>query len=233
MSPRRFRVVTTVQAIVGTVLILAAVAAIVLASNALLLPRGPIASLDAALEEHPAQPNPGAVVCPSGQSLARRPTPMPVTSTELIDCPSLFDGRIVRYEGEAVGEVLLRPGRAWVHVNDDLYARELGPVAEHRTVAGGNSGMAISMPRDDATHVLPGSFRRVGTGVGVVGTFVRADPEDGGSPAIVATDVEILREARAIQQKVSTARVIVAAAMGIVVLGLLFLRRVRQQRDQD
>ena len=230
MSPRRFRVVTTVQAIVGTVLILAAVGAIVLASNALLLPRGPIASLDAALDEHPARPNPGAVVCPTGQSLAQRPIPMPVTSTELIECPSLFDGRVVRYEGEAVGEVLLRPGRAWVHVNDDLYARQLGPVAEHRTVAGGNSGMAISMPRDNAVEVVPGSFRRVGTGVAVVGTFMRADPQDGGSPAIVATAVEIVREPRVIEQRVSTVRVIVAAAMAMVVLGLLFLRRARQRR---
>ena len=230
MSPRRFRVVTTVQAIMGTVVILAAVAAIVVASNALLLPRGPIASLDAASQEHPARPNPGDVVCPTGQSLARRPTPMPVSSTELIECPSLFDGRVVRYEGEAVGEVLLRPGRAWVHINDDLYARQLGPVAEHRTVAGGNSGMAISMPRDDAVKVLPGSFRRVGTGVAVVGTFLRADPEDGGSPAIVATDVEIVREPRTIEQKVSVVRVIVAAAMAAVVLALLLLRRARQQR---
>jgi hypothetical protein len=230
MSPRRFRVVTTVQAIVGTVFILVAVAAIVVASNALLLPRAPLASLDVPSDQLPAQANPGAVVCPSGEALARRPTPMPVTSTELIECPSLFDGRVVRYEGEAVGEVLLRPGRAWVHVNDDIYARRLGPVAEHRTVAGGNSGMAISLPRDDAVQIVPGSFRRAGTGVGVVGTFLRADPEDGGSPAIVATDVEIIREPRAIQQTVSMVRVIVAAAMTAVVLGLLFLRRARRRR---
>ena len=230
MSPRRFRVVTTVQAIVGTVLILVAVAAIVVASNALLLPRGPVASLDAPLDEHPAQANPGAVVCPSGQALARRPTPMPVTSAELIECPSLFDGRIVRYEGEAVGEVLLRPGRAWVHVNDDIYARRIGPVSEHRTVGGGNSGMAISLPRDDAVQIMPGNFRRAGTGVTIVGTFLRADPEDGGSPAIVATDVQIVREPRLIQQRVSSARVIVAVAMTAVVLALLLLRRVRLRR---
>jgi hypothetical protein len=233
MSPRRFRVVTTVQAIVGTVLLLVAVAAIVLGSNALLLPRGPITTLGAPVDEHPAQENPGAIVCPSGEALARRPTPMPVTSTELIECPSLFDGRIVRYEGEAVGEVLLRPRRAWVHVNDDIYARRIGPVAEHRTVAGGNSGMAISMPRDDATQIIPGSFRRVGTGVGVVGTFLRTDPEDGGSPAIVATDVDILREPRAIHSKVSLRRVIVAVVLAVAVLALLVLRRRRQQRVYD
>jgi hypothetical protein len=230
MSPRRFRVVTTVQAIMGTVVLLGAVAAIVVGSNALLLPRTQLPSLDAPLQEHPARRNPGAVVCPTGQSLAQRPTPMPVTSSELIECPSLFDGRVVAYQGEAVGEVLLRAPQAWVHVNDDIYASRIGPVSQHRTVAGGNTGMAVAMPHDLAEGVVPGTFQRAGTGLSVVGTFLRADPEDGGSPAIRATAVQILREPRNIEHEVSTVRILVAGAMVLLTAALLFLRRVRAQR---
>lgn len=231
MSPRRHRPITTVQAILGTVGLVGVVAAIIGLSQLLLLPAGPVPPLDPPELEDEAETNPGAVTCPSGQNIADRPTPMPVTSEELIECPTLFDGELVRYEGEAVGEVLLRPTHAWVHVNDDLYAARIGPVSEHRTVVGGNSGMAVSIPRGIASLVTPGAHRTAGTGLSIVGTFLRADSEDGGAPSIRAVDVQIVRDARAISQVTSRRRLVAAAVLVIVMLALLVALRVSRTRE--
>ncbi|MPZ73454.1 MAG: hypothetical protein GEU74_09515 [Nitriliruptorales bacterium] len=231
MSPRRYRPITTVQAIVGTVAILAAVAVIVGMSQLLLLPQTGVRLLEAPEHEDEGLTNRGEVTCPSRENLARRPSPMPVSSSELIECPKLFDGEQVRYEGEAVGVVLLRPTHSWVHVNDDPYAVRIGPVSEHRTVAGGNSGMAVSMPRETAAAVTPGAFRTAGTGLSIVGTFLRADPDDGGAPSIRATGVRVVRDARSVHQEISVRRIVAAVVFVAVAMGLLVVRRVVRRRS--
>ena len=233
MSTRRHRPVTTMQAILGTIAIVGIVAALVGLSHLLLLPAGDVPLFDPPVLEDENSKNPGEITCPSGQNLAARPEPMPVTSAELIECPGLFDGEEVRYEGEAVGEVLLRSTSGWVHVNDDIYGVQIGPLSEHRTVAGGNSGMAVSMPREDAVRVTAGGHRRVGTALSIVGTFVRADRRDHGAPAIRATDVEIVRESRAVAAPPTSLRRVVAAAVLSLLIAAMALgvRNARRRRD--
>jgi hypothetical protein len=198
----------------------------------MLLPRSAVPLLDPPALEDENDRNPGGIRCPSGQNLAQRGTPMPVTSAELIECPTLFDGEQVRYEGEAVGEVLLRPTHGWVHVNDDLYAIQIGPLSEHRTVAGGNSGMAVSMAREQAAAITPGSHHTAGTKVEIVGTYLRSDPRDDGAPAIRAISVDVTREARPVAPaQVSLRRAVVAAVLMAATVVLLIVLRVSRRRQ--
>jgi hypothetical protein len=37
------------------------------------------------------------------------------------------------------------PG-AWLHLNDDRYALDLGPLPQHRTAVAGNSGVPVLVP---------------------------------------------------------------------------------------
>ena len=229
MTPRRHRPITTIQALMGTAGLIAAAAALIGVSHLLLLPSQVTTPLPAPELEGGEEQRPGAVTCPTHGDLRRRPQPMPVTSAELIECPELFDEELVTYEGEAVGAVLLRSTHGWLHLNDDVYANQLGPLSRHRTVVGGNSGMAVSVPREVAEEVVAGNSRIHGTGVEVVGQFFKAYGGDGGAPAIAANEVRIVREAEQFTHVTSQRRVVTAAFLVPTVIALLVLWR-RQQR---
>lgn len=140
------------------------------------------------------------------------PEPVVVSADDLVECPDAFDGVTVRYTGEAVRAVLHRGPRAWVHLNDDRYALELGPLYDHRTTVGGNSGVPVSIPTavaDDITHV--GNARSRGATLTVTGTFRRANPDDGGGPGIHADTARITEPGRPVGRPVDQIRIVTAA----------------------
>ena len=229
MSPRRRPPITRLQALLGGIALLAGVAGVVGVSYALLLPPETVASLPATQEEPESQRAPGEVVCPTEREVDARPSPLAVTSAELIECPLSFHGTEVRYAGEAVGAVLLREDYAWLHLNDDRYALLIGPLSRHRTVDGGNAGMAVTVPRDDAIGVSAGHARLHGTRLAITGTFLRSDGPDAGAPFIRATQVEVLEEAVAFAHPVAPRRLLAAIVLTAATLVLLVrLRRVRR-----
>jgi hypothetical protein len=103
-----------------------------------------------------------------------------VTSNELYDCPQTFDGSLVRYRGEVIGGVLRRQEGAWVHLNDDIYAGDVGPLPAHRDFRGGNAGVGVFIPHalaEQISHV--GGPRDRGDILEVTGTFHRVDAATG------------------------------------------------------
>lgn len=198
-------------------LLLAAVGvAVMVGLTQMLVPRGEILPpLPAPAEEDPVTP--GAIVCPPASELPQPDEPVEIDAGTLIDCPVVFDGHRVRYAGEVVEAVLPRGDRAWVHLNDDLYSGEAGPLPQSRTALGGNSGIAVSLPADDARaihHV--GGHRAQGDRLEVVGTFHAADPADGGAPTIQADKVRVLRVGHVIEHPVSQPRLVVAIALALL-----------------
>lgn len=148
-------------------------------------------------------------------------TAQPVKASDLIECPQLYDGRKVVYEGEVVRAILRRGDRAWVQVNDDAYALDLGPLPEHRTAVGGNSGIAVSIPAESATQLRHvGRHQQQGDVIRVSGTFHRADRADGGGPTIQAATVVISRFGHRFDLDVSRPRAAVAALLGLAVVFL-------------
>lgn len=224
MSPRRDRPLKPTEAALGILLVVLVLGGIVGLSYALLVPADPEAQLPAPVE--PDEAGLGVRACdeeellpPNGES------PPIVTSTDLIECPDLFDGRRIAFEGEAVGAVMRQGTLAWLHVNDDVYGNTLGPLPEHRLAGGGNAGMAVLVPVDEAQDITTGGFNRRGTGLTVTGIYHKDHPADPGAPAIDADTLEVTREAREVDHPAYTPRLVVAGVLAALTLGLAVLWR--------
>lgn len=156
-----------------------------------------------------------------------------VESAEVIDCPDAFDGHVVVYTGEVVGDVLQRDGGAWVLVNDDAYALELGPLSAHDEFSGTNSGLSVWLP-DPLPELEPGGSDVRGTVIQVRGVVHRADPADGGGLTIRGLDddsTSIVAEARRADQPVHWGQAAVAVVFALGAGAIYYLeRRARAQR---
>ena len=136
-----------------------------------------------------------------------------LTSALATACPRLLEGRRVVYVGEVVGDVLRRDGGAWVQVNDDDYALEVGPLGAHRERRGFSAGLAVWLP--DGLHESlgpPGRHGRRGAVVLVEGVFLRADPADGGGMSVRADTLTVIAPPVAVAPPLD--RPLVIAAVG-------------------
>lgn len=154
-----------------------------------------------------------------------------VDSPTVLACPAGLDGLEVRLVGEVVGDVLPREGGAWLTINDDAHAREVGPLVGHGTRRGTNRGLAVWAP--DGTHErlgAPGRAGRRGDLVVVVGTVRRADPDDGGGLTVRASAIEVLvtgaRASAPLHRTQAVAAVV--ALTGVAIAGGLRLRGARR-----
>jgi len=151
-----------------------------------------------------------------------------VASAALIENASAWDGRVISFAGEAVGEAMARGGHAWLHVNDDAYqVRNLG---EARRLVGYNSGQAIWAPLELARRVrLFGDYRTEGDTIRVSGEFHAACREHGGDMDIHATALEVVRGGRAVAQRLNLGRL--GFGFGLLAFaGALWLMRFRGAR---
>jgi hypothetical protein len=86
-----------------------------------------------------------------------------VSSQELISRAKEYDGRVVAYEGEVIGEVMPRGAFAWVNIND------------------GKNAIGCWMQLDLARAIQhAGSYKAKGDWIEASGIFNRACPEHGG-----------------------------------------------------
>ena len=155
-------------------------------------------------------------------SLGDRPV---VTSAMVLACPAAFDGIAVRYAGEAVGDLLQRDGGAWVLVNDDDYAIEVGPLPAHGEHRGINSGLTVWLPEEFSSSVTGlGRPNQRGDVLGIDGRIVRADPQDGGGLTLRATDVEVLAASRTVAEPLDRPQLWFMIAVMLVAAGFWGLR---------
>jgi len=95
-----------------------------------------------------------------------------VSSADLIVKAKDLDGKIVEYEGEVVGDIMVRGGFAWLNLNDGKNA--IGVWADRRAIGGITS---------------TGGYKSKGDVVRVNGIFNRARSEHGGDPDIHAQTI--------------------------------------------
>jgi hypothetical protein len=128
-----------------------------------------------------------------------------VTSAALIENASAWDGCVISYAGEAVGEALTRADHAWLQVNDDAY--QVRNPGAGRLRAGYNSGQAIWVPLALARRVrFFGDYHTEGDAVRLSGEFHAACREHGGDMDIHATGLEVVREGRAVTHRLNRIR---------------------------
>lgn len=151
----------------------------------------------------------------------------PVYSSEVLDCPSAFDRQAVTYTGEVVGDVLQREGGAWLLVNDDAYALEVGPLQGHSQFRGTNTGLSVWLP-DPLPDLTPGGPDRRGTIIRVDGVIQRADPKDGGGLTLTALDANsttVVEDAQTLDRPLNRGQALVAALLSLVAVAIIVVER--------
>lgn len=160
--------------------------------------------------------------------------PVEVTSNELYDCPETYARSRVRYRGEVVGAVLRRDEGAWVHLNDDIYGDEAGPLPAHRDYRGGNAGVGVFIPLEVADAItFVGGPRAEGDVLAIEGVFRRVDPVSGEAAVIVASAAEVVAEGQPFVDPVLLDRRIVAGLVALLTLGLFVTDRTVARRERD
>jgi hypothetical protein len=110
----------------------------------------------------------------------------PISSTELINHAAQYDGKTVIYEGEVIGEVMLRGDYAWININDSKNALGIW--------------ISASLAREIN---YAGNYKSKGDVVEVTGIFHRACPEHGGDLDIHAQSLRKISPGRTYQEKLN------------------------------
>ena len=184
--------------------------------------------------------DPGADIVTCERTLPDRPTTPQgerpetvgrVTSSEVIECPEAFDGQVVTYVGEVIGDVLRRDEGAWVLMNDDDYALEVGPLDSHGEFRGYNSGLSVWLEGDLVELAeQPGGPRWRGDVLRIDAVVHRADPADGGGLTLRAFDAEVLAPAEPLSRPVNRPQAVAAVVLAILAVGTVGYERVSARR---
>jgi hypothetical protein len=152
-----------------------------------------------------------------------------VTAAVVVSCPTRFDGAVVTYVGELVGDLLRRDGGAWVLVNDDDYALAVGPLPTHRDHRGTNSGLSVWLP-DEHLDQITGLGRpgQRGDLVQIEGHIERTDPDDGGGLTLRASDLQVLRPSERFDAPLDVPQAVLAVS-ALVVSAILWIVRRRAE----
>jgi hypothetical protein len=170
----------------------------------------------------------GALLLSPGAALAEEQTVSPrvplsvnsPSSGELVERPGMFDGMVVTFSGEAIGEAMVRGHWAWIHLNDDAYMER--NIEEGAPLGGLNTGMPVWVPAVEAAEIgVYGDYRHEGDIVQVRGVFNSACPEHGGDMDIHAVHVDIVRAGREVEDPVSGTK-LTWAIVAALAAGALF-----------
>jgi hypothetical protein len=125
-----------------------------------------------------------------------------VSSTELINNAKLYDGKVVVYEGEVIGDIMKRGDYAWINVND------------------GDKAVGIWVNYSLTKEInYTGSYKSKGDRIEITGVFQRACVQHGGDLDIHAQGIRKLSPGRAIQEKLNPGK----RNLAITSLGFLCL----------
>jgi len=125
----------------------------------------------------------------------------PVPSSGLISDPKKYDGKIIYYEGEVIGDIMKRGEHAWINVNDGSNAM----------------GIWIKTPLADGIKYA-GGYKLKGDIVKITGVFNRICTVHGGDMDIHATDMQIVTEGRETPKNAGFEKMIKAIILAVILL---------------
>ncbi len=141
-----------------------------------------------------------------------------VDSTILIEKSRLFDGRMVTYRGEVIGDLMVRDEGVWLNINDDAYSRQ----GEQFKLAGYNQGQGVLAPPGTEDVVKrAGRYDWRGDYGEVRGIFRRSSDMHGGEMLIEASSGKFVKPGFRLAHPVSRRRLM--AAGGLLALATLVL----------
>lgn len=125
-----------------------------------------------------------------------------LSSGELIRNAKEYNGKLIVYSGEVIGDVMLRGEFAWVNIND------------------GENALGVWMSAALAKEIkLTGNYKSRGDILEIVGVFHRACPEHGGDLDIHANSLRKVANGRMVKEKLNFDK----ASLSLILLGALFL----------
>ena len=132
-----------------------------------------------------------------------------ISSVELINNLKQYDGKLVVYEGEVIGDVMLRGEYAWVNIND------------------GKNAIGIWIKKELLKDIInTGSYNVKGDLVEIAGKFNRSCVEHGGDVDIHAQSINKISSGGRISCAVNTKAINLALGLSCVIL-LFYLLRAR------
>ena len=137
----------------------------------------------------------------------------PISGTDLINNAKQYDGKVVDYRGEVIGDIMIRGQYAWVNIND------------------GQNAVGIWTTKaliKDIAH--KGSYGFKGDVVEITGIFHRACPEHGGDLDIHAQTMRMVTSGKQIFEsldfnKIKIALILLGALFFLYILDLITLKR--------
>ena len=109
-----------------------------------------------------------------------------LSSNELIKNAKEYDGKLVTYAGEVIGDVMLRGEFAWVNIND------------------GDNALGVWMSASLAKEIeFVGNYKSRGDNLEIAGIFHRACLEHGGDLDIHAQSLRRLGNGRIVNQRLN------------------------------
>lgn len=135
----------------------------------------------------------------------------PLSSAELINNSKVYDGRIVSYEGEVIGDVMKRATGTWININD----------GENAVGIWGSLFLLKDI-------IYTGSYKSFGDKIEITGIFHRACPEHGGDLDIHAQSLRKINSGRLKQERLNPDKrnqVIILAGVLILIWILSLLKR--------
>jgi RecJ-like exonuclease len=107
-----------------------------------------------------------------------------ISSTDLINNAKQYDGKVVVYAGEVIGDVMARQDHAWINVHD------------------GNNAIGIWLSKDLTRDIrYTGSYKAKGDWVEVTGVFQRACPQHGGDLDIHAQKIRTIKSGSVVPEE--------------------------------
>ncbi|NPV29638.1 MAG: DNA-binding protein [Firmicutes bacterium] len=140
----------------------------------------------------------------------RQVSAAPVSSADLLNYGSRYQGKLIEFEGEVIGDLMKRGEYAWIPVSDGL--NTIGVWAPALYV-------------EQIKYV--GSYRYRGDRVRVIGIFHQACRQHGGDLDIHAKSLEIIKQGCRISHPLDRARVLGAGILGLFAVILFFVNRFR------
>ena len=136
-------------------------------------------------------------------------TAVPVSSADLIEQAPLYDGRTVVFEGEAVGDLLVRGDHAWINVSD------------------GANAVGVWAPSEMVPASLGfGRYGVVGDRLRIVAVFYRSCAEHGGDFDLHAASIEVVASGKTVPESIPTGLWIGAiGSFAALVLGAVLFRK--------
>jgi hypothetical protein len=125
-----------------------------------------------------------------------------LSSSELIKNAKEYDGKLIAYSGEVIGDVMLRGEFAWVNIND------------------GQNALGVWMSAALAQEIkFTGNYRSRGDRLEIVGVFHRACLEHGGDLDIHAQSLRKIGNGRIVKERLNFDKV----SLNLILLGALLL----------